>query len=296
MESVAYGGMDVDKKKIAMAGVAGYEPQARLQRVVPNNQSAIEQFFGELTEQYESVLACYEAGAWGGELVDLFNKVLKLLHCIGGDSDLPVLDENHAGFFELVAEPVDRSQTHAQLLSQLLPCLANRDGIAHCQLVRIVDDEVVGQRIDSRENFHHSDCVQRWVELIRKRLRDLAVGFKVRVQPLAKHPLCDAQIGCFGTRNDCRSSLNVVREKLQKATERDPRPVAVNRTELKDSTVFELVDNSGLTIVEDVDVRIHCSLFDDPVVLPKSNYFEMSENVTWCTVEQLFQYLAFFDE
>jgi transposase len=68
MESVAYVGMDVDKKKIAMAVVAGYEAQPRVQRIVPNNLAALRKFFGELTEQYENVTACYEAGACGFEL------------------------------------------------------------------------------------------------------------------------------------------------------------------------------------------------------------------------------------
>ena len=68
MESVAYVGMDVDKKKIAMAVIAGYEPQPRIQRIVPNNLAAIQKFFGELTGQYENVCACYEAGACGFEL------------------------------------------------------------------------------------------------------------------------------------------------------------------------------------------------------------------------------------
>ena len=68
MESVAHVGMDVDKKKIAMAVVAGYEPQPRVQRIVPNNLAAIQKFFGELAGQYENVCACYEAGACGFEL------------------------------------------------------------------------------------------------------------------------------------------------------------------------------------------------------------------------------------
>ena len=63
MESVAYVGMDVDKKKIAMAVIAGYESQPRIQRIVPNNLAAIQKFFGELAGQYENVRTCYEAGA-----------------------------------------------------------------------------------------------------------------------------------------------------------------------------------------------------------------------------------------
>jgi hypothetical protein len=92
MESVAYVGMDVDKKKIAMAVVAGYEAQPRVQRIVPNNLAALRKFFGELTEQYENVTACYEAGCVWFRAVSTGNRYKRCLR--GGRTDLnPQEDE-----------------------------------------------------------------------------------------------------------------------------------------------------------------------------------------------------------
>ena len=68
MESVAYVGMDVDKEKIAVAVVCDYEPQARQRQVVANRPKAVKRLFEQLNEHYETVIACYEAGACGFEL------------------------------------------------------------------------------------------------------------------------------------------------------------------------------------------------------------------------------------
>lgn len=68
MESVAHVGMDVDKEKIAMAVVCGFESEPRLHRIVKNTPSAIEEFFGELQSRFATVISCYEAGACGFEL------------------------------------------------------------------------------------------------------------------------------------------------------------------------------------------------------------------------------------
>jgi len=68
MESVAYVGMDVDKEKIVMAVVCGYEPEPRIERVIRNRADAIAKFFAEVSARYENLVACYEAGACGFEL------------------------------------------------------------------------------------------------------------------------------------------------------------------------------------------------------------------------------------
>ena len=68
MESVAYVGMDVDKEKIAMAVVCGYEPEARVEQIVRNQADAITKFFAEVSARYDNIVACYEAGACGFEL------------------------------------------------------------------------------------------------------------------------------------------------------------------------------------------------------------------------------------
>ena len=62
MESVAYVGMDVDKEKIVMAVVCGYEPDPRIERVIRNRADAITKFFAEVSARYENLMACYEAG------------------------------------------------------------------------------------------------------------------------------------------------------------------------------------------------------------------------------------------
>lgn len=68
MESVAYVGMDVDKEKIAMSVVCGYEPEPRVERIIRNRADAITKFFTEVADRYDNLIACYEAGACGFEL------------------------------------------------------------------------------------------------------------------------------------------------------------------------------------------------------------------------------------
>lgn len=68
MESVVYVGMDVDKEKLAVSVLHGYEAQPRLERIVRNRADPISAFFSELAEKHDRVLACYEAGACGFEL------------------------------------------------------------------------------------------------------------------------------------------------------------------------------------------------------------------------------------
>lgn len=65
MNSVAYVGMDVDKDKIAMAVLVGYEAEPQAVRIVPNTTHSIEKFFGKLNERFETVVACYEASGCG---------------------------------------------------------------------------------------------------------------------------------------------------------------------------------------------------------------------------------------
>ena len=65
--SVAYVGMDVDNRKIAMAVLEARSSQTKDSMVV-NERAKIEGYFGELLGQYEEIHACYEAGCGGFEL------------------------------------------------------------------------------------------------------------------------------------------------------------------------------------------------------------------------------------
>jgi transposase len=67
MNSVAYVGMDVDSRKIAMALLEAGAKQTE-DRIVANEPQEVERYFSELVKRYETVYACYEAGSCGFEL------------------------------------------------------------------------------------------------------------------------------------------------------------------------------------------------------------------------------------
>ena len=65
MNSVAYVGMDVDKEKIALSVLVGYESEPQVERIVANRAKSITECFKKLCERYELVMACYEASGCG---------------------------------------------------------------------------------------------------------------------------------------------------------------------------------------------------------------------------------------
>ena len=65
MESVAYVGMDVDKDKIAMAIIADYEAEPRVERVIKNSPKEIEKFFEAWAPKFDRMSCCYEASGCG---------------------------------------------------------------------------------------------------------------------------------------------------------------------------------------------------------------------------------------
>lgn len=67
MNSVAYVGMDVDSRKIAMAVLEGGAKQTE-DRIVANEPHEVDRYFSELVKRYKTVYACYEAGSCGFEL------------------------------------------------------------------------------------------------------------------------------------------------------------------------------------------------------------------------------------